>query len=146
MSGSNYSITFQSEDISFELDDQHKCQLWLQAVASREGSEIKQLSYMFCSDDFLLGINKQYLNHDYYTDIITFPYIQGPILESDIFISIDRVKDNADRLEVPFQTELLRVMAHGVLHLIGYKDKSDEESAIMRSKENEAIDLWDSEF
>ncbi|KXK39945.1 MAG: rRNA maturation RNase YbeY [Saprospiraceae bacterium] len=109
---------------------------WLQSIAEEEGKSIESITYIFCSDDYLLEINRQYLNHDFYTDIITFPYQEGDTLESDIFISIDRVKDNANQFGVSFEIELSRVMAHGLLHLIGYDDTTDELTAQMRTKEN----------
>jgi len=135
-------ISYFSEDTDFELADAEKHTDWLMNIAGNHDSEILSLTYIFCSDDYLLNINKSYLNHNYYTDIITFPYKQGAELESDIFISIDRVKDNATQAEVSFTDELHRVMAHGVLHLIGFGDKTVEEAKIMRAKEDESIALF----
>lgn len=137
-------ISFNAEDIEFELRDEEQCRKWLCKIAANEGSDISRLTYIFCSDEYLLEINKTYLDHDYYTDIITFPYKQGPVLESDMFISIDRIKENATELGVDFEEELHRVMAHGVLHLIGYQDKSDEDISTMRKKEEAALALWES--
>ncbi|MDF1698535.1 MAG: rRNA maturation RNase YbeY [Saprospiraceae bacterium] len=135
-------ITFHKEAIEFELPDEDRLKDWLVDIVTEEEKMISQLSYIFCSDEYLLEINKTYLNHDYYTDIITFPYKQGKTIESDIFISIDRVKDNAEKYNTSFQKELLRVIAHGVLHLVGYKDKTEEEQKEMRSKEDWAIERF----
>ena len=136
------TISYFSEDTDFELADADNHTQWLKKIANVHNSEILSLTYIFCSDEYLLNINKSYLNHDYYTDIITFPYKQGEELESDIFISIDRVQDNAAQAGVSFTEELHRVMAHGVLHLIGFGDKTEEEAKIMRKKEEESIALF----
>ena len=115
---------------------------WLMEIANHHDHEIVEINYIFCSDEYLLDINKQYLDHDYYTDIITFDNSEeeGKI-ESDIFISIDRVNENADTLSVPRGTELNRVMAHGLLHLCGFKDKTDEEAKEMREQEEYCLSL-----
>ena len=94
------------------------------------------IAVIFCSDNYLLKLNEQYLGHDYYTDIVTFDYVENSIISGDLFISIDRIKDNADQLDVSFDEELQRVIIHGVLHLTGYKDKTNAEKLIMREKEN----------
>ncbi len=105
------------------------------------------LNFIFCPDNYLLEINRKYLKHDYYTDIITFPYQQHPeALEADIYISIDRVKENATNLGVSFQDELLRVIIHGVLHLLGYKDKSPEDLARMRDMEEQCLQRYREAF
>lgn len=129
------NILFDSVDVDFELNDSYGSSSWLRLIAQEEKKSIEALQYIFCSDDYLLNINKEYLNHDNYTDIITFPYATQPI-RSDIFISIDRVKENADTFKTSFENELNRVMAHGLLHLCGYKDKTKDEKTTMRSKEN----------
>ena len=115
---------------------------WLAKLIDSEEMLIGQIDYIFCDDVFLLEINKKYLNHDTYTDIITFDYTEGKSIAGDIFISVDRVKDNAMKFDVEFTEELHRVMAHGVLHLVGYGDKSDEEILVMRSKEEKAMKLF----
>ena len=112
---------------------------WLREIIRAEGGELKNLQYIFGSDEFLHDINVQYLNHDTYTDIITFPLTEFPLIEGEIYLSIDRIRENARTYEVPFLTELLRVMAHGVLHLLGYKDKTKAEQKEMRQKEEEAL-------
>jgi probable rRNA maturation factor len=129
-------IQFCTEDITFSLKDQLKHKAWLNEVAKQEGKKILELSYVFCSDDYLLQINKEYLNHDTLTDIVTFDNSEDPKkIEGDIFISIDRVKENGEKLGTS-ETELERVMVHGLLHLLGYKDKKKEDKALMTEKED----------
>ena len=129
-------IQFCSEDITFSLKEKLKHKAWLNEVAKQEGKKILELSYVFCSDDYLLQINKEYLNHDTLTDIVTFDNSEDPKkIEGDIFISIDRVKENGKKLGTS-ETELERVMVHGLLHLLGYKDKKKEDKALMTEKED----------
>lgn len=134
-------ILFSPDDreIPFENKDQYID--WLNKVAQSEGKTIVQLCYNFCSDERLLEINKTHLNHDYFTDIITFPYAYEQI-ESDIFISIDRVIDNAKELDVSESEELKRVMVHGLLHMCGYDDANPEEKENMRVKESFYLNLF----
>ena len=109
-------------------------------------SEIKKtgdITIVLCSDNYLLEMNKKYLNHDYFTDIITFDYVEGSLISGDLFISIDRVKENADKFKVQFINELMRVIFHGVLHLIGYKDKTSNDEKLMREKENLYLSVVD---
>ncbi|WP_339606559.1 rRNA maturation RNase YbeY [uncultured Roseivirga sp.] len=137
------NINFFSEETPFELKQEEAINLWLQNIAKAENTEIEEISYIFCTDDYLLKINQEYLDHDYYTDIITFDNrddINDPI-ESDIFISIDRVTENAIDQNVPFEVELKRVLAHGLLHLIGYNDKTEDEQQLMREKEEAYLSL-----
>jgi rRNA maturation RNase YbeY len=129
-------IQFCTEDITFSLKDKLKHKAWLNEVAKQEGKKILELSYVFCSDDYLLQINQEYLNHDTLTDIVTFDNSEDPNkIEGDIFISIDRVKENGEKLGTS-ETELERVMVHGLLHLLGYKDKKKEDKALMTEKED----------
>jgi len=129
-------IQFCSEDITFSLKEKLKHKAWLNEVAKQEGKKILELSYVFCSDDYLLQINKEYLNHDTLTDIVTFDNSEDPKkIEGDIFISIDRVKENGEKLGTS-ATELERVMVHGLLHLLGFKDKKKEDKALMTEKED----------
>ncbi len=114
----------------------------LKTLAQREGKTLKDISVVFTDDDYLLEVNKQYLNHDYYTDVITFDYSVFPEVSGDIMISLDRVKDNAETLSVSFQEELNRVVYHGLLHLCGYKDKSAADEKLMRTKENYYLELF----
>ena len=129
-------IQFCSEDITFSLKEKLKHKAWLNEVAKQEGKKILELSYVFCSDDYLLKINQEYLNHDTLTDIVTFDNSEDPKkIEGDIFISIDRIKENGEKLGTS-ETELERVMVHGLLHLLGYKDKKKEDKALMTEKED----------
>lgn len=129
-------IQFCTEDITFSLKEKLKHKAWLNEVANQEGKKILELSYVFCSDDYLLQINQEYLNHDTLTDIVTFDNSEDPKkIEGDIFISIDRVKENGEKLGTS-ETELERVMVHGLLHLLGYKDKKKEDKALMTEKED----------
>ena len=115
---------------------------WLSRVAESEGYSLSALSYIFCNDQYLLDLNQTYLSHDTLTDIITFDYVAGTVVSGDIFISVDRLKENAAIFKASFEEELLRVMAHGLLHLMGYKDKTAEDQEIMSNKENEKIKMF----
>ena len=114
---------------------------WINRIIESEGFASGQIDYIFCTDDYLLELNLQYLNHDTLTDIITFDYTDGKTVSADIFISTERVKENAEAFKVDFDTELKRVMSHGVLHLTGYGDKSPDQKKIMRNKEEEKIKM-----
>lgn len=112
---------------------------WIKTIVENNKKEVGEISYIFCSDEQLLEINKEFLNHDYYTDIITFDYSETDVVFGDLFISIERIKDNAKTLKTSYQEELHRVIIHGVLHLLGYKDKTEEESENMRKLEDECL-------
>src|SRR5690606_12084391 len=129
-------------EIDFQLENESLYENWIDVVIESEGKETGEINYIFCNDDYLHNINMQYLNHDTLTDIISFDYCIGELISGDIFISIDRIRDNAQEYEVSFHNELLRVMAHGVLHYCGYKDKSDEDEKIMRLKEQEKMIMF----
>lgn len=129
-------------ELDFQLIDEPKYSDWVNRILTSEGFVAGQIDYIFCADEYLLEINKKYLNHDTLTDIITFDYTKGVVVSGDIFVSVDRVKDNAQRFDVGFNNELLRVMSHGLLHLMGYGDKKDEEVVIMRSKEDQKIKMF----
>ena len=133
-------ITYHKEEVEFQLPDEAQLTRWIETLA--KDKKISQITYIFCTDAYLLDINKEYLNHDDYTDIITFPYKQGKEIESDIFISIDRIKENAVEFKSTFEKELIRVMAHGLLHLLGLKDKTEEERREMREHEELAIEKF----
>lgn len=138
-------ITFQCADLNRKVKKKKDLTLWLEKIARREGYSIDELNYIFCSDEYLYNMNVQYLNHSTYTDIITFDNGDGgKLIEGDIFISLDRVAENAATYSVSFDEELLRVLSHGLLHLCGYKDKSTSDASLMRKKENEALALWKS--
>ncbi len=129
-------IHFCTEDITFSLKEKLKHKAWLNEVAKQEGKKILELTYVFCSDEYLLQINQEYLNHDTLTDIVTFDNSEDPKkIEGDIFISIERVRENGNKLGT-LETELERVMVHGLLHLLGYKDKKKEDKALMTQKED----------
>jgi len=129
-------IHFCTENITFSLKEKLKHKAWLNEVARQEGKRILELTYVFCSDDYLLQINQEYLNHVTLTDIVTFDNSEDPNkIEGDIFISIDRVKENGDALGTK-ETELERVMVHGLLHLLGYKDKKKKDKGLMTEKED----------
>jgi rRNA maturation RNase YbeY len=133
-------IHFFSESIDFDLSESQKITTWIEKIITKEGFEIKLLNYIFCNDEYLHQINLEYLNHDTYTDIITFDNSEkDKTVESDIFISVERVRENATKFDTSFENELARVLIHGVLHLLGYPDKSPEEAEIMRNKEQEAL-------
>ena len=116
---------------------------WIEHLISTEEKKTGNINYIFCDDEYLLKVNQDFLNHDYYTDVITFDYVKGKTISGDIFISITRIKENAITLsDNDFERELIRVLAHGVLHLCGYKDKSEGDQKIMRAKENFYIDRF----
>lgn len=137
-------VLFHEEDVVLPVFfDAPLTRSWLEKLAAEHGASIAQLNYIFCSDEYLLNINQEYLQHDDYTDIITFPYQQGAVVESDIFISLERVKENAAQFsDGNEKNELLRVIAHGLLHLIGFGDKSEEDAQKMRAAENKAIESY----
>jgi len=133
------TIQFFTEDIDFDFKDAENITAWLTDVCKQEETPLDVLSYIFCSDKYLLKINQDHLDHDYFTDVISFPY-STDVVEGDIFISIDRVRDNASTHSVEFSHELHRVMVHGLLHFLGYLDKSPEEKLLMTDKENFYLD------
>ncbi len=129
-------------ETAFIIKEETRYEAWVEEVVSSEEKTLKELNFIFCDDEYLLKINQEYLGHDAYTDIITFVNDEGKNLQSDIFISVERVKDNAAKYEVSFEEELKRVMAHGILHLVGYNDKEEEERRVMREKEEEKINMF----
>jgi len=133
-------IHFEVEErLNFSLEKQAKISKWIRAIAKEEGKAIGHISYLFCTDDNLLNINRQFLKHDFYTDIITFDYSEKEKIEGEIFISIDRVKENAASFREPSENELMRTIIHGILHLCGYKDKTPADKKRMRERENKAL-------
>lgn len=147
-------IKYNIEDIDFCLKQRRRLSAWINTVVLEEshrtdkvnGLVLGDINFIFCSDEYLLKINKQFLNHDYYTDIITFDYSSDTLLSGDLFISVERVLENSKIYSTVFQEELRRVMIHGILHLIGYKDSTKEESQKMREAENSALSLFTSQF
>ncbi|MGB0423127.1 MAG: rRNA maturation RNase YbeY [Flavobacteriales bacterium] len=134
-------IYFFTEDHSFKISKKARLKSWLKAIAKNHDHKIGDLNYVFCSDEYLHNMNVEYLNHDTLTDIITFDQKEGNVINGDIFISVDRVSDNAKQLKVEFESELLRVLSHGILHIIGYKDKTPAEAALMREQEEKSLIL-----
>lgn len=134
-------ITFFYEETNFILPKTTRIKAWLKKIIQTEGFELEQINFIFCSDDYLHKLNLQYLEHDTYTDIITFDYSTENLLEGDIYISVERVNENAQELHIDFNDEINRVMAHGVLHMMGFRDKSTDEKKEMRLKEESCLSL-----
>lgn len=140
------SIRFSVQSRDFVLLEPHNIRKWVAEVVNRRERQVGNINYLFCDDEYLLQANMQYLNHDTYTDIITFDYVAGGLISGDIMISTDRVGENAEKFGVSFEHELHRVIIHGVLHLLGQGDKTDSDAAEMRRQENEALALWNMMF
>ena len=135
-------ISFNYET-DFKLDNESVISNWISSVISSEGFKKDEINYIFCDDDYLHKLNVEFLKHDTYTDIISFDYSIGKIIQGDIYISIERVQDNAKDFNVPFWKELYRVIIHGILHYCGYKDKSVEDKKLMRNMENHYLSRLD---
>ncbi len=135
-------INYQSQDIKFVLKEKRKVSKWINDVIKLHQKKLGNVSYIFCSNQYILELNQQYLNHNYFTDIITFDYCYDNIVEGDIFISIDTVLDNSHRFKTNFNDELLRVIIHGVLHLVGFSDKTAKQQKQMRVLEDEALSIF----
>lgn len=131
-------IAFNYET-NFKLTDENKTSDWISACIENENHELGEVNYIFCDDEYLHKINVEFLQHDTFTDIISFDYTMGKLVSGDIFISVERVKENASQFKVPFEEELHRVIIHGILHYMGFKDKTDSEKQIMRDKENSCL-------
>lgn len=140
------SIRFATQSGDFEVPESQKVQKWIAEVVKRRDRQVGNINYLFCDDAYLLQVNRQYLDHDTYTDIITFDYVAGGLISGDIMISVERVGENAEKFGVPFVGELHRVIIHGVLHLLGQGDKSDSEAREMRRQEEAALGLWNDLF
>ncbi len=140
-------ITFQNIDIEMPALNQRLAKEWIEEFVASYGKKIGELYYLFCSDEYLLEFNRKRMNHDFYTDIVTFPLNDcEEYLSGEFYISIDRIKDNAEQMGKPFKDEFHRVLAHGVLHLIGFKDKTDEDAKMMRSQEEKCLAMRRNEF
>jgi rRNA maturation RNase YbeY len=135
------AIFYETIDVSFPKIKRRDTSRWIKNVISQYQKRVGEITCIFCSDDEILRINQSYLNHDYYTDIITFDYSEKDILSGDLFISLDTVQSNSEKFNTDYLEELCRVIVHGVLHLCGFKDKSPEDEKIMRGKEEEALML-----
>ena len=129
-------VHFHNEEVSFSFNNKREVSLWLKSVVSSFQKELGIINVIFCNDQYLLKVNQTYLNHDYFTDIITFNYNENNLISGDLFISIDRVKENAINQKMEFNVEIHRVIVHGVLHLCGLNDQSKQEKEIMRGREN----------
>lgn len=136
-------INYFFEDTNFKFNKRRATSKWLKSAIALENKKLGDISIIYCSDDYLLEINKQYLSHDYYTDVITFNYCEGDLISGDIFISVDTIKANAEEYGASFDNELCRVMVHGILHLIGYDDDCEYNQLIMRQKEDFYLERYD---
>lgn len=134
-------ITYQTEDIAMPAIHKRETTAWIKAVAETYGKKVGEIAYIFCSDEKILEVNRQYLQHDYYTDIITFDYCVGNKISGDLFISLDTVQTNAEQFNASYDTELHRVIIHGILHLCGINDKGPGEREIMEAAENKALQM-----
>jgi rRNA maturation RNase YbeY len=140
------AIYFYTEDISFTLSNKKIIRSWINQISSKHHKKVGNINYIFCSDHKILEINQEFLNHDYYTDIISFDYSEKDTISGDIYISIDTVKSNTLKFDVLFKEELHRVIIHGILHFIGYKDKKKTDSDNMRKLENESLKILNKLF
>ena len=134
-------ITYQSEGVRMPNIKKRQTTQWIKAVAASYGKKVGEIGYLFCNDEHILEVNREYLGHDYYTDIITFDYCEGDVLSGDLVISIDTVRSNAELFQKTYEEELHRVIIHGVLHLCGINDKGPGEREIMEAAENRALTL-----
>lgn len=135
-------IQFFNEDLDFLPEHQPTLISWISSTVQAFNKELGDINFIFCSDDYLLSINQQYLNHDTLTDIVTFDYCENNTIEGEVFISVDRVQDNAQEFNARFEDELHRVMIHGILHLLGFSDKTEDEKMVMREKEDHFLNLY----
>jgi len=140
------SIQYFNEDIAFPKVKKRITSNWIKQVISIEEKRVGDISFIFCSDEYLLDVNKKYLNHDYFTDIITFDDVEGNVINGDIFISVDRVKENSKEFEISFDNEVHRIIIHGVLHLLGYKDKVKKDKDLMTEKEDLYLKLFNDSY
>jgi len=135
-------VFFHSADKRLSLKGKNNIKAFIETIFSKEKKALDNIHYIFCSDEYLLQINRDFLQHDYYTDIITFDLSDGAEIASEVYVSVDRVKDNAQAEKTSFEKEMLRVLFHGALHLCGYKDKKKDDIALMRKKEDQYIGLY----
>lgn len=136
-------VSFEVKNVTMPILNFERIEKWLVEIAIKYDRKIRNLNYLFCDDSEILRVNREFLNHDYFTDIITFDYSRKEKVGGDLFISLDTVKSNAEGLNVPYEEELLRVIAHGLLHLCGIDDKGPGEREIMERHENEALKMWE---
>ena len=140
------AVYFSNSDVDFVLKDADLMKKWISRIVMSYGKNLGRVNYLFCSDEYVYDANVKFLGHDTYTDIITFDYVEGNLISGDIMISVDRVVENARTMAIPFERELHRVIIHGVLHLLGFKDKTDVDAAVMRQKEDESLAVLDTLF
>jgi rRNA maturation RNase YbeY len=138
------AIYFSTENIAFDLKNKLKVKKWISDIIKAQNKKVGDISYLFCDDAYLIEVNRTYLDHDTYTDIITFDYVEGDLISGDIMISVERVKENAQLFNTSFDQELHRVIIHGILHLLGQGDKTEKQATQMRKKEEAALALWNS--
>lgn len=136
------AIYYQTDGVDMPEIEKKEVSAWINRVADTYGKKVGEISYIFCSDEKILEVNRQYLQHDYYTDIITFDYTKGNKISGDLFISLDTVKSNSEQFNTPYRNELFRVIIHGILHLCGINDKGPGEREIMEEAENRALGLF----
>ena len=134
-------ITYLTEGVEMPSIDQEKITAWIKEVAATYSKKVGEVTYLFCTDEHILKVNREFLQHDYYTDVITFDYCHGRVLSGDIVLSLDTVRTNAEQFNTPYETELNRVIIHGILHLCGINDKGPGEREIMEGEENKALAL-----
>lgn len=134
-------ITYQTDGVKMPTFSKRRINVWIREVAEKYNFKVGEIAYIFCSDEKILEINQEYLEHDYYTDIITFDYTEKKVISGDIFISLDTVKSNSEQFKTDYETELYRILIHGILHLTGQKDKSPKDRAEMTRKEDEALSM-----
>lgn len=135
------AVTYQTDGVKMPAIKKRETTAWIKAVAATYGRKVGDIAYIFCSDERILEVNREYLQHDYYTDIITFDYDEGDLISGDLFISLDTVRTNAEQFGQPYERELYRVIIHGILHLCGIDDKGPGEREIMEAAENKALAL-----
>lgn len=135
-------ISYNTDGVKMPAIRRRDTSAWIKQVAASYGKKVGSIAYIFCNDEKILEVNRQYLQHDYYTDIITFDYDEGDVISGDIFISLDTVRSNSEQFHTDYEQEFYRVMAHGVLHLCGINDKGPGERAVMEEAENNALALW----
>jgi probable rRNA maturation factor len=140
------SIQYFNEDIAFPKVKKRITSRWIKQVIILEEKRVGNISFIFCSDEYLLDVNRKYLDHDYFTDIITFDDVEGNVINGDIFISIDRVLENSDKFQTSFDNEVHRIIIHGVLHLLGYKDKAKKDKLLMTKKEDLYLKLFNDSY
>ena len=140
------SISFHNESVNNKTPSKRLLKAWIKEFVANHGKKVGELAFVFCSDEKILEVNQNFLQHDYYTDIITFDYSEGGVISGDVFISVERVLENAASHQVDYNTELLRVISHGVLHLIGFQDKEEEKKFEMTRNEDLCLSLFFTKF